>query len=1462
MADGQQSSIFGSGLDSNVADYSGGGADAASAGGVVDNGTDALPPNAAPTQGQGLFGSGVSTFGLPKYTSDPQAAPLDAAASLLEQRIQRANAVSSNPVGQLLNPEGVAAARQFVVQGAEQLQKIRQQKATIQAGRQQAETLGLAPGEVPDEADQAARIEAARAKALKGDLNAYKGIQAVDPKTAEVIAPQVQEVVSGHLANAQFAFDKLSNMQSQGEYNAALGELRKTGVLTDLEALGLKVPPTFDAFNAVKAREGQALREAHIGINDLRTKLEERNTYQPMEKKEAETYNGRLTTAYGDQITNGTWSRNASSGTRGLVVNGANDPRDLGKTFSFATPEQRKAITEEMAAAIPKEELSKYRAENRTYDLATRDAKGNKLPDGQINTNPNVQQGIAEGLAAMLRGGNGGANIGLLKIETGKRGFLQGLIDTVNTEKAGVINELKGKDVLPYLSKLTQSQIRDVLDALKQYNDVSIGSRATQIAERAGALGLKPSDLGLGKDEVGGVGEALERGRQAQIERMMPNHQAIGGGDGVFQLGAQRPGAGASALPPGTGPSTQQPGGDRVATPVQQAARPPGSPTPSVGPGGPQVPSPTSPQGGQSAVSPSGGGGGGAQTIAGQSVSVPSIPGVSPTYVANMQRIESGNERDPWKAGAKGSSASGAFQFINGTWKQYKPDGAPDRAGDATPQQQAEAMARFTADNVKALRGAGVPVTDVSVYMAHNVGAGPAATLLKADPGADARSIVGEKAAANNPLFFKGRPTVATVLARYQAEMNGSLDDTGPKPQPGAAAEAPSLMQRVSRMFSQGVAGGDEAKDKAVADVGNAAVENAPAIGSTLGAIGGSAAGPAGTVAGGAAGGGAGQALKDYLQGREQSGTRIAKETALGGVLGVGAGAGRPLLGAAARAVGAGGVEAGASAAEGGDAGDIVEAGGKGVAAAAGGEAFGRALGMVGHKVWNMFAPEAKTAVREAAQKYADAEKALATEAPKLPGVNGAAGVVNPKYEAAERAKAEAEMTLKDAGLKPDEAAYAHKVSSEGVPRQEAEASRPGAIEQKEIGKGYQKLEGEIGDKGVGAVRGTARQRTSLPESERLTTPRPPTSEELATKGRVESVPLSEVRATQSTMQWDRFNKGDHPPPIVKGFEDKPVAVKTENGEYLVFDGHHRTVKAMNAGQQTKDMYVIDAKAYDPANAGRKPKPSPKWSKADDDLLAELGGMPGGSAPQPRNTAAYNPILNDGPMAAVTGKQVAAKHGDLAERVERTIAAPAPNWQAKWIQLKTARSELLQAERDALSSTSPGRSREAADMRKLADTVRVQQEKAAKYVFGEKDGEAFMKRLNVLDTRYRNLMEATNGGDLAKAAAMKGEAGREAQRKFEAFAHDDAQAIAAFRAMRKVADPEKTVPWTVVLEGVPVVKHLKIAVLADMIRKASAERAAGAPAKFSDLISQQLSTANRDTRDLLGTAAQRGATMQ
>src|SRR5262249_4787583 len=141
----------------------------------------------------------------------------------------------------------------------------------------------------------------------------------------------------------------------------------------------------------------------------------------------------------------------------GLVVNGAANPADLGRTFTLASPEQRKAIKEEFSAAVPKEDIEKYRAFNRMLTIAEPTAEQRKRGD-VINTSPQAQQGIAEGLASMLRGGTGGANVGLLRLESIKTGAVQNLLDGLKSSFAGALNTIQGKDVAAYLTKISQSQ--------------------------------------------------------------------------------------------------------------------------------------------------------------------------------------------------------------------------------------------------------------------------------------------------------------------------------------------------------------------------------------------------------------------------------------------------------------------------------------------------------------------------------------------------------------------------------------------------------------------------------------------------------------------------------------------------------------------------------------------------------------------------------------------------------------------------------------------------------------------------------------------------------------------------------------------------------------------------------------------------------------------------------------------
>jgi hypothetical protein len=126
---------------------------------------------------------------------------------------------------------------------------------------------------------------------------------------------------------------------------------------------------------------------------------------------------------------------------------------------------------------------------------------------------------------------------------------------------------------------------------------------------------------------------------------------------------------------------------------------------------------------------------------------------------------------------------------------------------------------------------------------------------------------------------------------------------------------------------------------------------------------------------------------------------------------------------------------------------------------------------------------------------------------------------------------------------------------------------------------------------------------SKVPSPSSLTMPDVPTVEQMQKFGRVETVPLSQAVSFQSARNWDKFNKGEHVGDLVQGFGDKPLALRLENGEYIIYDGNHRTDLAIQAGKTEIPMNVIDVKSYDPSNAGRRPVPP---SMTDDELLRSL----------------------------------------------------------------------------------------------------------------------------------------------------------------------------------------------------------------------------------------------------------------
>lgn len=145
------------------------------------------------------------------------------------------------------------------------------------------------------------------------------------------------------------------------------------------------------------------------------------------------------------------------------------------------------------------------------------------------------------------------------------------------------------------------------------------------------------------------------------------------------------------------------------------------------------------------------------------------MTGVDPNLLSTFAGIESSWNPD---AQAKGSSAGGLFQFINGTWKAMLAKYASKYGiNPATPKTDPRASAlmgaEFIKDNQVALAKAlGRQPTDTELYAAHFMGPAGAIQLFKSDQNAIAASIAPRAASSNPSIFYPNRQatTVAGVL--------------------------------------------------------------------------------------------------------------------------------------------------------------------------------------------------------------------------------------------------------------------------------------------------------------------------------------------------------------------------------------------------------------------------------------------------------------------------------------------------------------------------------------------------------------------------------------------------------------------------------------------------------------------------------------------------------------------------
>lgn len=143
-------------------------------------------------------------------------------------------------------------------------------------------------------------------------------------------------------------------------------------------------------------------------------------------------------------------------------------------------------------------------------------------------------------------------------------------------------------------------------------------------------------------------------------------------------------------------------------------------------------------------------------------------PMMVPDLQSRIQQAESGgnpNAKNP------NSSASGLYQFTDGTWKgliNNYPEAGLQNYQKNDPKAQQIAMALLTDENTRAYNKAGIQPNDADLYAAHFLGA-PSAVKAKLNPQAIGAALFPQAAKSNPTIFYNnGRP-------RTNAEINRLL---------------------------------------------------------------------------------------------------------------------------------------------------------------------------------------------------------------------------------------------------------------------------------------------------------------------------------------------------------------------------------------------------------------------------------------------------------------------------------------------------------------------------------------------------------------------------------------------------------------------------------------------------------------------------------------------------------------
>lgn len=200
-----------------------------------------------------------------------------------------------------------------------------------------------------------------------------------------------------------------------------------------------------------------------------------------------------------------------------------------------------------------------------------------------------------------------------------------------------------------------------------------------------------------------------------------------------------------------------------------------------------------------------------AAPVAGAAKSVAEAEQIAVQSVGRTIGLESGGRAD---AKNPRSSATGAGQFIDGTWFDMLSKHRPEFLNGFTPVQlmgmkrddprrqavvahkRDAALSRqmteaYAKENARGLFESGLPVTPQTVYLAHHFGVGGARKILRAAPDTPVSSLLSPREVAANP-YLKGK-TVSEVMANHAARAgdagsSGAAMDSAAQSTPAMAA--------------------------------------------------------------------------------------------------------------------------------------------------------------------------------------------------------------------------------------------------------------------------------------------------------------------------------------------------------------------------------------------------------------------------------------------------------------------------------------------------------------------------------------------------------------------------------------------------------------------------------------------------------------------------------------------------